>query len=125
MKKSALPRVLLALLVILGTVRWMATQQNFIDPATSTVQSGIPPYRNFPKRNHKGDEFNGEQPEWLLSLQAIATETDADRKAEEYRLKLQELEHGNNIAQEQLKLFSGDLGSGGIDGIDVEVESPA
>lgn len=31
----------------------------------------------------------------------------SDRKAEEFRLKLQELEQGNNLVQEQLKLFSG------------------
>jgi uncharacterized protein YoxC len=37
----------------------------------------------------------------------------SDRKAEEFRLKLQELEQGSMVAQDQLKLFAGD-------GIDVE-----
>jgi hypothetical protein len=61
----------------------MATQRNLTDPATSKVPSGIPPYRNFPQRDHSVAEFNDEQPDWLPLLQAVASESDADRKAEE------------------------------------------
>ncbi len=42
----------------------------------------------------------------------------SDRKAEEFRLKLLELEQGNNLVQEQLKLFSG--ADEGIDVISLE-----